>query len=173
MAVHAGASVQDVPVDKLREKLKAQGQVLRWKLPGVIDPKTLDGVVLDDDRAEYTGTWATVNTVGPLVGICYHYAKPDGQSRLARFVPELKAGKYEVRMFYASASNRATNVKVIVHHAAGDETITVNQKRPMPGGGLVLGTFTFTDGKQGWVEIRGDGADGVVVVDAVQWLSAR
>lgn len=173
MAVRADASVQDVPVGPLQEKLKAQGQVLRWKLPGVIDPRTLDGVVLDDDRAAYTGTWATTNSTGPLVGICYHYAKRDGRHRSARFTPELKAGKYEVRMFYASGPNRATNVKVTVHHAAGEDSITVNQKRPMPGGGTVLGTFSFANGKPGWVEVSGDGADGVVVVDAMQWLSVR
>jgi len=40
-----------------------------------------------------------------------------------------KAGKYEVRLSYSPSSNRATNVPVIIHHAGGESTVTVNQRK--------------------------------------------
>jgi hypothetical protein len=172
LAAHDKAAVQDVAIDKLRDKLKSQGQVLRWKMPGVIDSTTLAGVVVDDEQARYTGAWKATNVIGPLVGNAYRFGDArDGQKRSVRFTPELPAGKYEVRMFYAAASNRAANVKVTIHHGAGDSSVSVDEKQPMPVGGKSLGTFDFPGGKLGFVEVIGDGADGIVVVDAMQFVA--
>jgi hypothetical protein len=170
MAARDGKAVQDVSTEALRATLAKEGQVLRWKLPGVIDPKTLAGVIVDDDKAKYMGTWQSTNSIGPLVGNCFHIAMRGEEIRTARFTPELRAGTYEVRIFYAAASNRASNVKVIVHHAGGDPVIKVDQRQPMPAGGRSLGKFEFTADRNGWVEFTTEGADGAVAVDAVQWL---
>lgn len=39
MAAHDGSGVQAINVDALRQKLQAQGQVLRWKLPPGVKPR--------------------------------------------------------------------------------------------------------------------------------------
>jgi len=58
-----------------------------------------------------------------------------------------KSGKYEVRLAYASNTNRATQVPVTIKHAKGESTVTVtvNQQTPAPHSGLsiTLGTFEF------------------------------
>jgi len=58
-----------------------------------------------------------------------------------------KSGKYEVRLAYASNTNRATQVPVTIKHAKGESTVTVtvNQQTPAPHSGLsiILGTFEF------------------------------
>jgi hypothetical protein len=170
MAAHDGAAVQEIDASKLRERLKAQGQVLRWKMPGAIEPKTLAGVVVDDWQAKYVGAWKSSNAVGPFVGNCYRYSDRDSDKHSARFTPSLKTGRYTVVLFYAAASNRATNVRVTVHHANGDDIVELNQKQPSAEGRKTLGIFDFADGDAGFVEIAADNADGVIVADAVQFL---
>ncbi len=79
-------------------------------------------------------------------------------------------GKYQVGITYGALANRATNVPVIVHHADGETKVIVNQRKPAGEKGLFpLGEFRFVAGKSGWVEIRNDGTDGHVIVDAVRW----
>ena len=53
--------------------------------------------------------------------------------------------------------------------------VKVNQRKPPPVGGawVSLGTFQFTKGKSGYVEISNKEVDGHVVADAVQWLPVR
>jgi hypothetical protein len=170
MAVCDRKAVQDVSTDALRATLAKHGQVMRWKLPGVIDPKTLAGVLVDDDKAKFTGTWQSTNAIGPLVGNCFRVAAHGDEIRTARFAPDLKAGSYEVRIFYAAASNRASSVKIKVHHAKGDEVLTIDERQPRPKDGRVLGRFAFAAGKSGYVAFTSEGADGAVIVDAVQWL---
>jgi hypothetical protein len=170
MAARDHKAVQDVPTDALRSTLAKYGQLMRWKLPGWIDIKSLAGVVVDDDKAKFTGTWQATNVIGPLVGNCFRIAARGDEIRTARFTPELKAGSYEVRIFYAAASNRASNVKVTVHHAHRDEVLTIDERQPMPKDGRKLGRFDFSAGKDGYVEFTTENADGAVVVDAVQWL---
>jgi hypothetical protein len=67
--------------------------------------------------------------------------------------------------------NRASNVPVVVHHASGEARLIVDQRsRPAGDGGLQpLGEFIFKKGSGGWVEIRNEGTNGHVIVDAVQF----
>ena len=139
-----------------------------------VAPKNLEGIVLDDTKAEFTGNWKTSSSVGKFVGFGYRHEgnTRDGKAT-ARFAPKLpKAGRYEVRLAYAFHSNRATNVRVDVQHARGSETFTVNQKQAPPEGELFLplGTFHLEPGKPAAVVISNEGVDGYVIVDAVQWL---
>ena len=78
----------------------------------------------------------------------------------------------------ASASanpNRASNVPVTIVHAGGKTTKTLNQRKapPIDRAFISLGTFRFTKGNSGYVEIGNQGVDGYVVIDAVQWLPAK
>ena len=82
--------------------------------------------------------------------------------------------RYEVRVSYPAASNRATNATYVVHHAEGSTPVTVNQQvrgeaAPRGGEWTSLGTFPFRAGIDGRVELT-DAADGVVVADAVRFV---
>ena len=80
-----------------------------------------------------------------------------------------------MRVAYSANTNRATNVKVSVAHAGGATEAKIDQKKKPPLDGLwvSLGTFEFAKGKGGSVTVANDGANGFVVVDAVQWLPAK
>jgi hypothetical protein len=67
----ADTSVQAVDYAKLRERLLADKQVLAWtgpRPPTGIDPKSLPGLVLDDDAAEKRGDWSRSTSIGGFVG---------------------------------------------------------------------------------------------------------
>jgi hypothetical protein len=171
-----------VSYDKLGRRLLEDGQILKYDGPlrsgghrGVA-PDDLEGVVIDDAQAEFTGSWQTSSALKNFVGSGYRH---DGNTRdgmaTARFAARLpKTGRYQVRFGYTPNSNRATGVRVEVQHAGGSRTFTVNQKLPLPEGGLFLplGVFEFQAGTPAVVTISNQDADGYVVVDAVQWIPA-
>ena len=177
LAIEGKTTVQGVPVDQLRAKLKARGAILNPdEVPGpaanpaALDPARLEGIVVDDAQATLIGDWHESSTVGPFVGLAYRH---DGGTRdgraTARFAPNLpRTGRYEVRLFAPPSSNRATNVPVLIHSADGDQIIPVNQRQAK--GPIVLGSFAFEAGRSGFVEVRNAATDGHVIVDAVQFI---
>ena len=90
----------------------------------------------------------------------------------ARFETKLKSGRYEVRLAYSQNANRATNVPVVVHHAAGSQKLVVNQRKQPPIDNLfiLLGEFDFSSDTPAAVTISNESTDGYVIIDAVQWL---
>jgi hypothetical protein len=180
LAVEGKTSVQAVPYARLKAKLLAQKAVLSPEgLPGpagkarALDPKTMPGVVVDDESAEKIGDWKRSTALGPYVGVGYLHDGNEAQGKMrARFVPRLpRPGRYEVRLHYPPADNRATNALVVVRHRDGEKALRVNQRRAPGANGLLLGTFELGPGS--WVEVRNDGADGHVIADAVQFVPAR
>jgi len=177
MAIENDQAVQDVPYENLRERLLADKQVLEapeGSLPkAALRAANLPGVVLDDTQAKLTGNWSTSAAIGPFVEFGYRHDGNEnkGQSN-ACFEAKLDAGRYEVRLYCAPGSNRATNVPVIVHHADGQATVPVNQQKPgaEDAAFAVLGVFTFEDDRPAIVEISNAGTDGHVILDAVQFV---
>ncbi|MGE3819289.1 MAG: FAD-dependent oxidoreductase, partial [Isosphaeraceae bacterium] len=174
-AIENQKSVQDLPYEILKARLLSDKQVL--DLPRA-NPRTrsvsateLPGVVVDDDQAEYQGSWSMSAALGPHVGTGYRHdgdvAKGD---KSVLFRPRVPEGRYEVRVAYTPSENRAEAVPVIVRHARGESRISLNQKRPPKGPGPFesLGIFLLDD--RAAVEIRTEGTRGHVVVDAVQFL---
>ncbi len=174
-AAQYNAPVQKVNYTLLRKNLRLQKQVL--EVPGRERNRAadlgLDGVVVDNAQAQFTGTWGFSTAVRPFVGNDYqHDGNTDKGAKAARFVPFLPTdGEYEVRISCVPGGNRASNVPVVVNTADGPTTVAVNQKKsPKTPPFTPLGVFRFKAGSSGYVEIRTDGTDGHVIADAVQWL---
>jgi hypothetical protein len=180
-AIDEDVSVQQINYPKLRERLIADKQVLQHtgapaRQTRAIDPKRLEGIVVDDSDPGVIriGFSAQGNSVAPYIGEGYsHDGNTDKGDQSARFVPNLPdAGKYEVRLAWSAHPNRATNVPVTVHHADGSETVLVNQRRSpsIQGAFLSLGTHRFNKGRRGAVVISNRDTDGHVIIDAVQFI---
>ena len=176
-------AVQDVDYAKLRERLLADKQVLEWKGPkgevqaaAGVDPKSLPGIVVDDDAAKLTGDWTAASLIGPFVAAGYrHDANANKGQASAQFEAKLPAaGRYEVRVAYSPNKNRATNVPVIVAHAGGETTVKVNEQKPGEVDKLwaPVGTYAFAADRPAVVTISNAGTDGYVLVDAVQFVPA-
>ncbi len=139
-----------------------------------IDPRKLDGIVIDDTQAEAVGSWVHSEFAGPFIGRGYSHDGNVGKgAKLLRFEPVVpEAGEYELRIAYSAYGNRAMNAPVTVHTARTTKTVRVNQRLKPPIDGLFvsLGTFHLEAGSGTSIEISTAGTDGYVVADAVQLI---
>jgi hypothetical protein len=171
MAMDSGIPVQQVNYERLEARLLADGQILEWGHPDRIHIGSLRGIVIDDVDAQRVGAWGHSGSVGPYVGHGYLHDNNENKGQMSvGYAAALEPGRYEVRISYSPNPNRATNVPVTVHHAAGESTIRVNQRRPpaLDNAFVSLGTFAFDN--RAVVVIANDDTDGHVIADAVQFL---
>ena len=144
--------------------------------PGIpIAAADLPGIVVDDTEAKVVGDWTKSKVIKTYIGEGYLHDDNQGKGeKTVTFTPNLpKSGRYEVRLAYAPATNRAQNVKVTVFHADGEENVFVDQRvtPPIDGRFVSLGKFRFEKDGAGYVLITNEGSNGVVTVDALQLLS--
>ena len=178
-AIDQGVSVQKVDYAKLKEKLLADGQVLVWTGPRrkpPIDASTLPGIVVDDLDAEVTGVWKPSKSVSEFVGTAYRHDQDQRNGEMsAVFRPRIpQSGIFEVRISYTPNPNRADNVPVVVKSAAGEKSLTLNQKKPPSNGAFhSIGRIEFAAGESGSVTISNQGTNGYVVIDAVQFIPVK
>ena len=120
--------------------------------------------------------WSSSTAVGPWVDQDYlHDGNTDKGAKTIRFVPDLpEAGHYEVRVAYTPNPNRATNVPITIMTRTGRARVLLNQRHaPTNAPFETIGTFEFSAGRTGWVEIAADDTNGHVIADAVQWLPSK
>ncbi len=176
LAVDGKTSVQKVDYAKLRERLLADKQLLKWDAPpGGAHAPTVQpppGFEVDDTKAEVTGEWKQSSAIPPYAGDGYlHDNNADKGKKSVKFTPDLPAeGTYDVYMLWSANPNRATNVPVEIVHADGTTTVSVNQRER--GGWVKVFTGRFKAGRDGSLTIRNDGTDGYVIADAVRWVKA-
>lgn len=180
MAIDNNNAVQNVDYPKLREKLLADGQILEWKNTGepndqTLAPRTLTGIVVDDEKAKKTGEWVLSPRREYRIGTGYLHDDNAHKGELSiAFTPEIpEAGDYEVFFVFTPNLNRADNVPVTITINGQDmKTVTVNQKPP--GEGLFsLGKLTLPKGTGLTVTVSNKDTNGYVVVDGVQVVKAN
>lgn len=180
MAIDDATAVQDIPYDRLRAQLDKDGQVLDYESPKTtswhnIDPKKLDGTVIDDSEAKTTGHWKASSANAPCIGSGYQH---DGNKASGKATPTFqvslpKSGTYEVQFGYTPNANRATNVPVTIESAGGEKSVTVNERKspPINGTFVSLGEYSFSDIAPAAVTITNTKTDGYVVIDLVRFLA--
>lgn len=183
-----------LPVDIEEEKKFQQAETLSKELKSEIDQckkelaslsgassikksTQLAGFVIDDSAAILVGDWKKSTFHPAYVDNGYLHDGNNSKTRhSAIFRPnELPPGRYHIRIAYAFGDNRATNAKVKIFSADGEDVKVVNQKLKPPIDGLwySLGEHLFEQGGRAEVEVSNEGADGHVIVDAVQFLPAE
>ncbi|MCG8602428.1 MAG: FAD-dependent oxidoreductase [Verrucomicrobiales bacterium] len=177
MAIDSDISVQDVPYGKLRERLLADGQILEYDGPvagGKGKPVSkLEGLVVDDEKAELTGKWKPSGSNGPFVGFGYRHDDNENKGKFeAKFSTEIpESGTYSVRVSYPKNSNRATNIPVSITAGGETKTLLLNQRETASNEPFHnLGEYSFKKGETATVTISNRDTDGYVIIDAVQWL---
>jgi hypothetical protein len=170
-------NTHDLAVAKLNDEIKA----IRGKLnpvptkSGIVTSDKLQGIVVDDADATYEGKWVSSVFEKTYVEKGYRHDNTAANGLMsATFIPPLKkSGRYQVRFAYTAAAGRASNVPVTVISSAGETTVKVNERlAPTLDGHFVsLGEFDLEVGKDHRVVVRNEATDGVVIVDAVQFIS--
>ena len=127
-------------------------------------------VILDNGQpgTSFTGTWAVSSDPTSFGADSLVSAGVDVDT--FRWSPTIPAtSTYTVSVWWTSAPTRSTTVRYTVSYAGGTRVFTVDQQF---GGGQwqLLGTFPFTSGTAGSVEVSG--ASGKVSADAVRFVPA-
>lgn len=173
LAIDGEIAVQAVDYALLKKQLLHDKQVLEYfskrrSVGRSLLSSKLKGTVIDDARAELIGPWQKSSSVLPFVDAGYlHDGDANKGKCRASFKTKLKPGKYEVLIAYSANPNRATNVPVQIE---GKE-FTLNQRMsPNRGEFHSLGKIEFASTPV--VSMSNKGANGHVIVDAVQFLPA-
>ena len=179
LSLDSKSSLHAVDIKKLQSKLHDGGVPLDWAAVNptqakLIDPKSLRGIVLDDQNGERFGEWVpSARAVERRVGTGYIHDNNTNKGKVwITYTPELPAeGAYEILVIYVPAPNRASNVPVTLE-VEGHEALafTVNQKLPGMNGYASLGKFKLPAGKGASVTISNRDTDGYVVTDGIQFL---
>jgi FAD dependent oxidoreductase len=135
-----------------------------------LDPKKLDGLVIDDLQAKRTGKWTEGSGLAGFVGDGYQYATPNSGAKMRYEFKAPDAGTFDVRISFQPHPNRGKTVPVTIESAAGTKTVRVDQSQtaPLEHGFLSIGRLTLRDGEAAAVTIGTEGAGGLVHADAVQ-----
>jgi hypothetical protein len=164
--------VQHVDIAGLRRKLLAQRQVL--SLEGNPNGVFAQGnaVVVDDDMSRWVtkeGYWELSEDPGAgRHAITFMHA---GRAEPAHFTyqpPLPRDGRYQVYGWWPAGKDFATNTRLTVRHAEGTQTLSLNQ-RETGGQWILLGTYSFRQGRAGSLTLSNEGADGTVAADAFKF----
>lgn len=155
------------------KSLRKQVRVPTGKPIRGIDPRSLPGIVIDDEQAIFEGQWVHSTSQAPYVGNGYRHDDFKKSGCRVTFSTTLpKTGEYEVRLCHNYHASRCKRLPVVIHHAAGSTTVDVNQEQRPPDGTFAeLGRFQFAAGQPAVITIDAEESEeGVVIVDAIQFL---
>jgi hypothetical protein len=167
------AAAHEAEISKLESRIAALKKQ-NGAAPQTVKKESLPGIVLDDAQATFVGQWKASASVKPFVDAGYQHDENSGRGEKSATweVPLPRAGEWEVRLSYTTGTNRSSRVLVRLHTADGEHEVTIDQKQTPPIDSLFvsLGRHTFAEEQPARVEIANRGADGNVIVDAVQFL---
>ncbi len=134
-----------------------------------LDPKKLDGVILDDRDAEKTGDWTEGQGLKGYVSYGYVYSADQKASIRYSFTAE-SDGRYDVRISWAPHENRAKKARVVltVNDIRKETIIDMTKAAPLENGFGSVGVIEIPAGSKGTVELIVKDAAGFVHADAVQ-----
>jgi RHS repeat-associated protein len=148
-----------------------------WGATHAAVPANIAAIIVDNANTTgvtITGSWYPSSSVAGSYNDLYLYDEPAQRGTTSVcFTPTVAvAGTYEVCLRWRnSATSLASNVPVEIVHAAGTDTLKVNQR--VDGGTWVtLGVFPFAAGTGGSVTLRTAGVNGYVIADAIR-LTAK
>ncbi len=158
----------------MKDQLRSAGADIRPKGSKAVPISSLPGIVIDDAEAMKVGDWKNSSSVKPFVGDGYVHDDRSGKgTKTISFTPKIPAtGRYEIRIAYNAGPSRAEKVPVTIFHADGEELVEINEKTQTLEGlaFATVGTYRFEDSGQGYVLVSNAGTEGVVTIDAVQFI---
>ena len=178
LSIESGLDVQSLPYEVLKEKLLMDGQVLELERKNIvsygegIDPSSLSGVVIDDEKIKFSGEWIRSSSLRPFIGSSYHHDGNTGKGmRSAEFPFQVERnGLHEVRVSFLPHGNRAGEVRYEIDTAKGKQIVKLDQRRKSDGDNLwhSLGSFQFLAEQKYSVKVSNEDTEGFVIVDSAR-----
>ena len=137
-----------------------------------IDPKKLDGLVIDDSQAKRIGNWTAGTGLAGFVGDNYLYNQGEASIRFEFEAPA--SGKHDIRISYQPHQNRGRQVPVVIAQGGQEfaKAVNMQKKPPLAHGFISVGEFNLAVGEPITVTLSTQDAGGLVHADAVQVLKA-
>ncbi|RIV20688.1 FAD-dependent oxidoreductase [Fibrisoma montanum] len=146
----------------------------------LLDGSTPDVVVDNDNAGQVTLTGDWKNETRGSYGRSLVVDDSKGQSAKAvRFSPTLpKAGQYDLYAYFPRRPDASSQTTLLIHDGTRTQPVTLKKETiqvegQTAGAWVKIGTFAFPAGKKAYVDVTNQGADGVVVADAMQWIAVK
>ena len=170
MAIDGDLAVQDIDVSALQRELKENP---------LADGSTAEILVDNDDEGvEIQGDWERVTRGGYGPSFLRELSKGQ-RSASVKFVPNIQdQGEYEVLVYFSRTAEETQQTQVVVSDGTTESTVTVKEsdirvEGQTSGEWVSIGTYTLSPGTNSHVTVTNQGADGVVVADAVLWVPVK
>ncbi|WP_235909006.1 FAD-dependent oxidoreductase [Roseiconus nitratireducens] len=141
-----------------------------YGIPSGVDPRSLDGVVVDDREADLQGSWGSGTRDINYIGWGYRYASPNSGATATFVLTAKEPGTYQIRLRAAPFDNRATKANVEVRWNDRATTHAVNYRGSEEGEFVDVATVELNSGDELTVVQRSAGANGLIHADAVQMV---
>ncbi|MCY7351654.1 MAG: FAD-dependent oxidoreductase [Cytophagaceae bacterium] len=173
LAIDQKQPVQQVNIKTLQNLLKTNP---------LVDGSQPDILIDNEDKTAVTrtGDWANSRSIRGAYGPSALQDDSKGATpKSVRFTPEVaKAGRYRVYAYFPRLENGSSQVAVAIGNGAQPKQITlrpaeVRVEGQTSGSWAALGEYVLPKGRQSYVEISNQGADGPVVADAVLFVPVR
>lgn len=168
LAIDKNVPVQDVDVNSLQNILTTNP---------LADGSTPE-ILIDNDNStsiETAGEWEVNDNIHLAYGRNFLMNKSNGLGSV-KYTPNIQvAGEYEIYSYYPKMNGASSKTKITIFDGE-KETESVIEKDSVQiegqtsGEWVKLGKFQFKEGKDVYVKISNDGADGVIIADAVLFL---
>ncbi|MEW4490610.1 DUF1553 domain-containing protein [Thalassoglobus sp. JC818] len=165
-------------VQKLEKEIKeAQTELTQLEDSSTRSLILEQGILIDDSEAKLIGNWKSSTYSKNFIGKGYiHDDKQDlGQKKVIFEVNVPEDGEYEVRLAFPGSGGRASNVPVVIDHAEGSATISVDQTKRAKLLTMLqpVGRFPIQADKPFVVTISNTDTNGYVIVDALQVVNVN
>jgi len=157
-------------------ELGPKGSALNFK--NVENLRTKGRVILSTDKelVQYSGEWTKTSETGMwgLFVANYFHAAPEKSAHCTYQLPVDESGVYKVCLFYFPNDKNASNAKIVVKHAKGEDTVNWNFKKgDKYGFAVVVGEYYLDKDKSSTLTITNTDANGFIVADGVGFIKQK
>ncbi len=140
--------------------------------------KNTGGVLtsFDNTYVQYSGNWEKTTITGTwgLFEYNYMHAAPENSANCTFQLPVTESGLYKITLMYFPRNTNASNAKITLTHANGEETIEWNfRKGDGLGFAVEVGEYPLNKDNPATLTISNSGADGFIVADGVGFIKVK
>ncbi len=140
--------------------------------------KNTGGVILSSDKelVQYSGDWTRTSVTGMwgLFVANYFHAGSEKAAHCTYQLPVKESGTYKVCLMYFPNEKNASNAKITVKHAQGEDVVNWNFKSgDKLGFAVIVGEYYLDKDKPASLTISNTNADGFIVADGVGFLKVK
>jgi hypothetical protein len=170
-AINKRTAVQDIDVKALKATLE--------KRP--LADESIAEILVDNDDEEntlMTGEWKKLSNGGYGPSLLVDSSKGAGL-KTVRFIPDIKkAGSYLVYAYFPKMPRMTRQTMVTLYDGKKAKEATIREtdirvEGQTSGEWVSLGNLLLAKGKKGYIEISNNGADGLVIADAILFVPGK